>query len=1128
MFSKQNQTNVEEARDAVKKQLLRSLMQQVVEEFNTSDDDSMREMIESIVSEVDMGSVKDRIHSAARDRIQSELEKSDLESLIDERLQAHVSELEVQIADRLQADFDAKVQQAQANFDQHAAEKLSNALASRESADMFDVDAEIDAMIQTKLEEISSSELWSNTLQKVDSKVSEAATSRFRETVESQNLSESVDLEMEMDQLVANRLDGYLASEEWTAIQASTEKTFQDKLTELVQENTVSTERLESEVSDKFNRIVEIDEQLFQKNIETAESELSEKIAKELTGRLHASENIVIQSLQSIQNESDVFDAATSRVREALVEQIAKHSLTQIQDVDRIASEARDQIAFDNDSLITSISLVRSTLIKDIARRSLVSLSDADRVNADAQDWIDENDPHILKAVAEVVQHVNEIVGALSRQQIANTESVVNHVLPMFSPKDAQIKAAVKATWSMLTDQIVTFTLSELNDNNRMASEAVTHISADNEAFQAAVRSTMSLLMDDIVQETQDRMSSAEKISSDVRRRMDDVPSEVLHAADVLENMMLSEVSDMTRERLYDVQRASEKARTFLKAQKEIDTVEESVRGRIYREIAEQVVLNLSDSKTAGNEAFTRIDHNHENIQNAIAELRTQLVFRIAKESVSRLEDSDAIARESRRLIPGTSFQMTGAISKLYDILVGDISRQSLNLITETDKSVKDALSHMEDDHEVFSKVRGIVHDRMIESLLANALSEIGDRVTGAGDAGEREFFQDAIQQIKIIESKPGEVEASAPVKIDAPAPVPAVSPDLSSAGSPVSEPIQTAQPAPSPPSNWTPLSEIESGEQETAEKNWKVTEFRPIDREPKARHAAGDGAAFRTPKLKPRKGTDTTIYVYGVVRTEDVNKDAFEGMEGISADSDIQFLSCGRMTAIVSQLQDESFSPFAIRSTMRDTEWLKEHVAQHAGILAEVKDFMTVIPLRFGCVFSLPEEVKTFIDERESLLLESLDRLNNKSEFGIRVLCNVELLRKRLADDASSTESLTGMPAGVASFLQSNQENAEDSMGDFVSSLSSRIYGDLKRGSSEALRKEILIAESDSGDHVLLNATFLVAQAKEAQFRSKALSLASEYESQGIQIEVSGPWPPYHFVDLDSPGQGGFENTPV
>ena len=40
-----------------------------------------------------------------------------------------------------------------------------------------------------------------------------------------------------------------------------------------------------------------------------------------------------------------------------------------------------------------------------------------------------------------------------------------------------------------------------------------------------------------------------------------------------------------------------------------------------------------------------------------------------------------------------------------------------------------------------------------------------------------------------------------------------------------------------------------------------------------------------------------------------------------------------------------------------------------------------------------------------------------------------------------------------------------------------------------------------------------------EKNFRSSITDIAKQLLSEGIRIEVSGPWPPYHFVDVDLGG---------
>ena len=61
-----------------------------------------------------------------------------------------------------------------------------------------------------------------------------------------------------------------------------------------------------------------------------------------------------------------------------------------------------------------------------------------------------------------------------------------------------------------------------------------------------------------------------------------------------------------------------------------------------------------------------------------------------------------------------------------------------------------------------------------------------------------------------------------------------------------------------------------------------------------------------------------------------------------------------------------------------------------------------------------------------------------------------------------------------------------------------------------------------------ILNATYLVPISGKLQFKMQTTKIATEFEAFGIQIEVSGPWPPYHFIDIDLNGNVAMEGILV
>jgi len=49
--------------------------------------------------------------------------------------------------------------------------------------------------------------------------------------------------------------------------------------------------------------------------------------------------------------------------------------------------------------------------------------------------------------------------------------------------------------------------------------------------------------------------------------------------------------------------------------------------------------------------------------------------------------------------------------------------------------------------------------------------------------------------------------------------------------------------------------------------------------------------------------------------------------------------------------------------------------------------------------------------------------------------------------------------------------------------------------------------------EEMLLNAFYLIEESKLASFQKKVGELKEKYNSLGFKVEVSGPWPSYHFA---------------
>lgn len=1129
-----------------------------VDEATIDASGDVQRMVEEAMQQVDVtelsstvrGEVQRRVHALIPDVVRQEVSDS---------VDTHEPEMIERISDAVAAaDADAMIGRLRALAAEAFESRLEQEIRDELTSPTKSMHDHLEALVSRRFEDFLVSSDWADGLRAAEASVLDQVRQAIEETVTGEDL-----LQERLNEAIEERI----ASND--ALRSQLEKNARQalvaSLADQLSVNLAESAQLVEETAQSITSQASIVSQLEPK----VRTRVMEFVATLAVEQLADADAAAEESLHHVDMDAAPIQAAVASLTAELVRQIAGRTTDSMQDAVQIAERASAQVDHDHANLLAAREALVDRLVAEVAENGLAAMAASDEAAQNARAWVQADHPTIREAVSSVLDHVISTVRSQAQKEAADTHTVVGNVLPSFTAETDVIKSSIRETRNRLIERVAQFTVREMEDASRVAAEASKRVAdenermlsavqatlgtltervaegaldrlhasdevaaeassrvpTDNEVFQRAIKATMSLLIDDIVLEVGSRMRSPEKVSSDARNRMAETPSEVRQAAGVLENMLLQQVAEMAKERLYDVQHASEKASTFLRATKELDAIEEAMRMKLFKGLADQVVKSIEDPETTGAEAFWHIDQQHDHILDATSELRNQLLFTIAQETMKQIANGEETAREARTLIPATSKQITEATRRLHRMLIEEVARESMNLMRDTDEVIREARETVGDDHEVVQQMRGVVERHLMESLLESALTDIGQSITGIDEPGEKTYFRQAVRGIQANRSAHSETQPSASAENapavrsePAPAPQPApTAPEATSAASQI-EPVldatiwaeesevDTDEPQAETKEDfsseaaeaWSSLEDLSSDRQTVRSRAWKVNEFRPEDRGAVPGAVSGDGTRSRAPKFPTPGSRSLTLYVFGIVRAEQADPEALAGIEGITSESDIKLLSCGNLTALVSPVQDVRFRPDAMKQSMSDADWLKEHVRRHADVLAEAQSVQTVIPMRFGCVFSNPAEVKAFVEQREATFAEALDRLHNRSEFSVRV---------RFEGSAADSE-LEGVPAGVADFLRQAARDVDHSPR--PDGIADRIHSHLSRFAGEAVR--ITPLESD----LMLHATYLVTVASENEFREEVRKLSGEFHALGIQIEVSGPWPPYHFVDMD------------
>ncbi|MFL6010374.1 MAG: GvpL/GvpF family gas vesicle protein [Gaiellaceae bacterium] len=238
---------------------------------------------------------------------------------------------------------------------------------------------------------------------------------------------------------------------------------------------------------------------------------------------------------------------------------------------------------------------------------------------------------------------------------------------------------------------------------------------------------------------------------------------------------------------------------------------------------------------------------------------------------------------------------------------------------------------------------------------------------------------------------------------------------------------------------------------------------------------------------------TSTGVYVYGVVRADELPAVSAEGVGATS----VELLEREGLAAIVSRLPDE------FRVKRRDLD-------RHLQVLEEAFAETTVVPCAFGTVLVSDADVETgLLSERRDELWATLTRLEGMVQLNVKAVYDQDQLLSELVTGNAELARLRAESArlGDAGYHQSIR------LGELVAALLAQ------RRETDA--SSILAAVSgttedvvidDPGEYDALKASFLVKRKQVDRFDARLEDVARTMQPL-LRIEVIGPLPPTAFA---------------
>jgi len=238
-------------------------------------------------------------------------------------------------------------------------------------------------------------------------------------------------------------------------------------------------------------------------------------------------------------------------------------------------------------------------------------------------------------------------------------------------------------------------------------------------------------------------------------------------------------------------------------------------------------------------------------------------------------------------------------------------------------------------------------------------------------------------------------------------------------------------------------------------------------------------------------------VWVYAVAA--DLDPDQLSGLTGVGGER-VRVVTAADLSAVVGTVDAAAFGEDSLRDLLTDVDSIQTLGRAHHQVVASIASDGPVVPLRLATVYPDDATVRALLAEHRTDLAELLQALNGTQEWGVKVYME-------LSGDGSHGDPCAapaGAPAGLAE-QQPRWQRAEACAEEIDAALS---------GLAIAARRHPTpyLGVEDSDGWILLNGTYLLDADRAAEFAGIAQSLIDEHAA--LWAQVTGPWPPYSFVD--------------
>ncbi|MGX1911824.1 GvpL/GvpF family gas vesicle protein [Streptomyces phaeochromogenes] len=229
-------------------------------------------------------------------------------------------------------------------------------------------------------------------------------------------------------------------------------------------------------------------------------------------------------------------------------------------------------------------------------------------------------------------------------------------------------------------------------------------------------------------------------------------------------------------------------------------------------------------------------------------------------------------------------------------------------------------------------------------------------------------------------------------------------------------------------------------------------------------------------------------------------------------------------LVAVVGHVPEEDFAERPLRAHLEDLDWLSATARAHQNVIDALTVVTSPLPLRLATVFLDGSGVRTMMEQREETFRRTLDRLDGRVEWGVKVYTEspeppeASERTESSGNPDSRPAPSPAKPVSGRDYLRQRRgrHRAHEEKWEKAEEFSRRLHETLS-GYAEDTRIHAPqnAALSHAPGRNVLNAAYLVPRSQSEAFVERVDR--TKDDSPGLRVELTGPWAAYSFSGEDS-----------